>query len=360
MLDSPTGETMSVRVCQRAPHISHEGIARAIGAAMRPALALLLALGAVGVTHVAEAVEAEVTSDNEFLTLTSEADRVYYMVKPGTAVIATASGPGRVFVIVRANQPRLTLGGGTRARFLNLEVRDNGKVVAQPKLQRSTMSRDSWNELDNMMPSSPGVLALDLTAGAHTIEITSHDGDEAGGAVAFSSTPVTLAGAVALNASESPAVVAREAPKAAGRATLNDAPAAAAVEGAPVRPMATATLEQRQRFPYQAVGWSTFAAGVVLIGVGGYFNAQSQGLVDDANAQFADRNVAYVDTLADGESKWNVAQGLYIGGGIIAATGLGLAIYDIASQRRPTDLRGEAPRVKVLPGAGTLAIRGEF
>lgn len=144
-------------------------------------------------------------------------------------------------------------------------------------------------------------------------------------------------------------------PEPAVTPTPTPAPVTAPVEPPPPPPEGGSALGP--------VGWTMFGVGAVSVGVGVAFGV----LTIDRNDAFlraAPRSEQQIQLRDDVKESALAADILLIGGGVIAATGLVLAIVDATSSSGSERAASDGPSVAVLPYAGAdsggVTVLGSF
>ncbi len=113
------------------------------------------------------------------------------------------------------------------------------------------------------------------------------------------------------------------------------------------------------------------AAGIVLtilgmggVGVGAAFTVLAKNKLADSNTAGCVGNTCPVGPAFDARSEayrdGNIATGAWIGGGVVAATGVGLLIAATVIKGKP-GASAPAPAVAIVPGQGaSLGLSGRF
>lgn len=313
----------------------------------------------------AQAAEIEVVSDNDLLTLPAETDKAYSRISPGKPATFEVIGPGNIRLVIRANVPPNNLKGAVP---LSVDLRNKNQSIRKLTVPRAAASdKSAWAESTEFFPSDPKVLEMEFPAGRHEIRVMALDSDLAGGAVA---------GVVSKTPAAAPAGVAAASVGAAGGRAPGKLPTMRDDEPAPLpKPQAKplpdfaaqgsyTADEKPSRFPYKAVGWTLFGAGLATAGAGAAMNVVSLGKVDDANAQpyQSAEQTALVD---ESKGAWTTAIALYSAGAAVAATGLVLVIVDAVKGDGPISAQNSAawpvtPGVAVATGGGQLTLGGRF
>jgi len=314
---------------------------------------------------LATAAEIEVVSDNDLLTLPAETDKAYSRISPGKPATFEVIGPGNIRLVIRANVPANNLKGAVP---LSVDLRNKNQSIRKLTVPRTAANdKSAWAESTEFFPSDAKVLEMEFPAGRHEIRVMALDSDLAGGAVA---------GVVSKTPAAAPAGVAAASVGAAAGRAPGKLPTMRDDEPAPVpKPQAKplpdfaaqgsyTADEKPSRFPYKAVGWTLFGAGLATAGAGAAMNVVSLGKVDDANAQpyQSAEQTALVD---EGKGAWTTAIALYSAGAAVAATGLVLVIVDAVKGDEPTSARNGpgwpvTPGVAVATGGGQLTLGGRF